>query len=134
MLLKEYGEDFCKERVVGCQGHFRSDANKKSKTLPEDMPEIFNKICEKLCKSTTTASQYNLLKAQLEEMAKKQPTLQSWIKWWDARCSHILPLLGGRTPWCKSKRNRKCRLETIQHIKIGTCCQAGCSFYDATGK
>ena len=41
-------EDFCKARVVGCQWHFRSDPNKKSKKLPEDMHEIFNKICEKL--------------------------------------------------------------------------------------
>ena len=64
-----YGEDFCKEGVVGCQWHFRSDVNKKSKKLPEDMGEIFNKICKELCKSTTTTSQYNLLKAQLEEMA-----------------------------------------------------------------
>ena len=39
---------------------------KKSKKLPDDMHEIFNKICEKLCNSTTTTSQYNLLKAQLE--------------------------------------------------------------------
>ena len=60
-----YGEDFYKERVVGYQWYFRSDTNKKLKKLPEDMHEIFNKICEKLCKSTT-ASQYNLLKAQLE--------------------------------------------------------------------
>ena len=50
-------------------------------------------------KSTTTASQYNLLKAQLEEIAKKQPTLQPWIKWWDARHSHICtPFRGAGLP------------------------------------
>ena len=52
------------------------------------MGEIFNKICEKLCKSITAISQYNLLKAELKEMTKKKPTLQPWIKWWDARCAH----------------------------------------------
>ena len=28
-----YGEDFCKERVVGCQWHFRSDVKKKIKEI-----------------------------------------------------------------------------------------------------
>ena len=32
-------------------------------------------------------------------MAKKQPTLQPWIKWWDARCSNIFaPLWGAGLP------------------------------------
>ena len=77
-----YGEDFCKTRVAGCQWHFRSDATKKSRILPEDMREIFNKTCEKLCKSTTTLSHYSLLKGQLEELAKKHLTLHPWIQWW----------------------------------------------------
>ena len=37
-----YREDFCKERLVGCQWHFRSNADKKSKKLPDDMHEINN--------------------------------------------------------------------------------------------
>ena len=84
-----YGEEFAKTRVVGCQWHFRSDATKKSRNLPEDMQDIFNKTCEKLCKSTITTSQYNVLKGQLEELAKKHPALEPWIKWWDACRSHI---------------------------------------------
>ena len=59
------------------------------------MQDIFNKTCEKLCKSTTT-SQYNLLKGQLEELAKKHPTLNLWIQWWHVHRSHIfVPFRGG---------------------------------------
>ena len=72
-----------KKRAVGCQWHFRSNSTKKSRILPEDVMDIFNQTCEKLCKSTTT-SQYNLLKGQLEELAKKHPTLDPWIQWWYA--------------------------------------------------
>ena len=66
-----YGEEFAKARVVGCQWHFRSNATKKARSMPEDMQDIFNKTCKKRCKLTTTTSQYNLLKRQLEELAKE---------------------------------------------------------------
>ena len=63
------------------------------------MREIFDKTCEKLCKSTTTTSQYNLLKGQLEELATKHPTLHPWIQWWHAHQSHIFaPFRGGGLP------------------------------------
>ena len=91
-----YGEEFAKARVVVCQWHFRRNATKKARSMPEDMQDIFNKTCEKLCKSTTTTSQYNLLKEQLEELAKKHTTLNPWIQWWHVCRSHIFaPFRGG---------------------------------------
>ena len=92
-----YGDNFT--RIVGCQWHFRSDATKKAMRLPADMKDVFTQICEKLCKSTTTASQYNLLKGQLDQLAKNQPILEPWIKWWDARKAHIFaPFRGAGLP------------------------------------
>ena len=88
--LKEvYGKDFVKNHVFGCQWHFLSDAEKKARNIPDQkMREKFLDICKKLT-TATTVSKYNILKSQLDEMAKIYPTLQPWIKWWDARRSHI---------------------------------------------
>ena len=74
--LKEvYGEEFVKNRVFGCQWHFMSDAGKKANTIPDDqMKEKFLDICKKLC-TATTVSKYNILKVQLEEIAKIYTTL-----------------------------------------------------------
>ena len=94
-----YGEDFCKERVVGCQWHFLSDVKKKANLLPEASKEHFTAICRKLCNSTTGVSQYNLLKGRLEGIAKKCDTLVPWIKWLDVRRSHIFaPFRGAGLP------------------------------------
>ena len=88
--LKEvYGEDFVKNKVFGCQWHFMSDSEKKANTIPDDrMKEKFLDICKKLC-TATTVSKYNILKVQLEEIARIYTTLQPGIKWWHTRCSHI---------------------------------------------
>ena len=66
-----YGVDFYKKRVVGCLWHFLIDVKKKANLLPEDSKEHFTAISRKLCNSTTSVSQYNLLKGRLEEIAKK---------------------------------------------------------------
>ena len=84
-----YGEEFAKARVVGCKWHFRKNATMKARPMPEDIQDIFNKTCKKLCKSTTITNQYNLLKGELEELAKKHPTLNPWIQWWHVHRSHI---------------------------------------------
>ena len=88
--LKEvYGKDFVKNHVFSCQWHFMSDTEKKAKNIPDQkMREKFLDICKKLT-TAATDSKYNIMKSQLDEMAKIYPTLHPWIKWWDARRSHI---------------------------------------------
>ena len=88
--LKEvYGEDFVKDRVFGCQWHFKNDLNNKASitldvTLKNKFLETFHRLCE-----ATTVSKYNILKAMLDEMAKLYPDPKPWIAWWHARTSHI---------------------------------------------
>ena len=66
-----------------------SDMEKKSNNIHDQkMREKFLDICKKLT-TATTVSKYNILKSQLDEMAKIYPILQPLIKWWDARRSHI---------------------------------------------
>ena len=61
--------------------------------------EKFSKVCKKMAHSCTTVSRYNLLKGQLEEVAKLHPEITSWIEWWHARCSHIFtPFRGDGLP------------------------------------
>ena len=58
MLLKKFMEKiFTKKGWWDASGTLGVTQTKKSKKLPEDMHEIFNKICEKLCKSTTCSTE-----------------------------------------------------------------------------
>ena len=75
-----YGEEFCKQRVCGCQFHFKQQVQKKKHEVPEDMREEFIDTCNQLCK-VTTVSKYNILKGKLEEMAARVPQLYTWIDW-----------------------------------------------------
>ena len=88
--LKEvYGEEFVKDRVYGCQWHFKNDVqNKSAKISDPALKQKFIDTCNKLCE-VTTVSKYNILKSMLDEMAKLYPDLKPWIAWWHSRHSHI---------------------------------------------
>ena len=77
-----YGEDFCRDRVRGCQFHFKQQVQKRKHEVPEDHGDEFIKICNELCVITTVA-RYKILKSRLEEMACTTPSLRTWIDWWD---------------------------------------------------
>ena len=76
----EYGTDFTKERVVGCQWHFKNDMTWKSWQVGPDMRELFTRLCKNLCTATTVVK-YNVIKSQLDEIAKVYPSIESWIDW-----------------------------------------------------
>ena len=84
----EYGNEFTKERVVGCQWHFKNDMTQKSWQMGPDMRELFTRLCKNLCTATTVAK-YNVIKSQLDEIAKVYPTIDSWIDWWHAHVESI---------------------------------------------
>ena len=71
------------------------------------MRDEFIQICANLC-TVTTVSQYEKLKAQMDDMARIYP-LKKWIKWWHARHSHIfLPFCGSGIPMVNlSKQGNK---------------------------
>ena len=93
-----YGEDFCRDRVRGCQFHFKQQVQKKKHEVPEDHRDEFIKICNELCVITTVA-RYKILKGRLEEMACTTPSLWTWIDWWYVRRSHIFgPFRHGGLP------------------------------------
>ena len=94
----EYGTDFTKERVVGCQWHFKNDMTWKSWQVGPDMRELFTRLCKNLCTATTVAK-YNVIKSQLDEIAKVYPTIESWIDWWHECRKHIFgPFHGAGLP------------------------------------
>ena len=99
-----YGEEFYKQRVCGCQIHFKQQVQKKKHEVPENMREEFIDTCNQLCK-VTTVLKYDILKGKLEEMAARVPQPYTWIEWWHDRRSHIFgPYRGGGLP----VRTRKC--------------------------
>ena len=95
-----YGEEFCRDQVRGCQFHFKQQVQKQKHQIPEESRDQFIQICNKLCLVTTVA-RYEILKGKLEEMARRTPSLWSWVEWWDIRKAHIFgPLHHGSLPGC----------------------------------
>ena len=94
----EYGSDFTKERVVGCQWHFKNDMTRKPCQVGPDMRELFTRLCKNLCTATTVVK-YNVIKSQIDEIAKMYPGIESWIDWWHKRRKHIFgPFHGAGLP------------------------------------
>ena len=94
-----YGDDFCKDRVCGCQFHFKQQIQKKKNEVGM-LRETFIETCKQLC-TVTTVAKYKILKGRLEEMAETVPTLYSWIEWWDDRRAQIFgPYRGGGLLGC----------------------------------
>ena len=98
VIEMEYGNEFTKERVVGCQWHFKNDMTWKSLQVGPDMKELFTRLCKNLC-TVTTVAKYNVIKSQLDEIAKVYPTIDSWIDWWHGCRKHIFgPFCGAGLP------------------------------------
>ena len=68
-----YGEEFCKQRVRGCQFHFKQQVQKKKHEVPEDTREEFIDNCNHLCK-VTTVSKYKILKVKIRRNGSKSIT------------------------------------------------------------
>ena len=83
-----YGEEFCRDWVRGCQFHFKQQEQKQKHQILEESRDQFIQICNQLCLVTTVA-RHEILKGKLEEMARRTPSLWSWIEWWDIRKAHI---------------------------------------------
>ena len=96
-IKKVYGEEFCAERVRGCQFHFKNSVNQRSNKIMLEDQATFKQICKKLCEATTVAI-YHVLKGRLDDMANKYEFLEPWIDWWHQRRSHFWPLQRRWTP------------------------------------
>ena len=75
-----YGEEFCRDQVRGCQFHFKKQVQKRKHQIPEENRDKFIQICNQLCLETTV-ERYEILKGKLKEMARRTPSLWSWIDW-----------------------------------------------------
>ena len=53
----------------------------KSQQVGPDMRELFTRLNKNLCTATTVAK-YNVIKSQVDEIAKVYPAIDSWIDWW----------------------------------------------------
>ena len=60
----------------------------KSWQVGPDMRELFTRLCKNLCTATTVAK-YNVIKSQVDEIAKVYPAIDSWIDWWHKHRKHI---------------------------------------------
>ena len=116
-----YGEEFCKQRVCGCQFHFKQQVQKKKHEVPEDMREEFINTCNQL-RIVTTVSKYNILKGKLEEMAATVPQLHTWIKWWHDRRSHIFgPYRGGGLLGCNLSEQGNAKWQPTSTCSMQRC-------------
>ena len=62
------------------------------------MRDLFTRLCKNLCTATTVAK-YNVIKNQVDEIAKVYPAIDSWIDWWHKHRKHIFgPFCGAGLP------------------------------------
>ena len=83
-----FGQQYCDDKVVGCQLHYKKNVHLKSHRIPESYKAEFVYNCFKLC-SAVTVSKYNEVKTCLDEFAQQFPEIQAWLNWWDARKYHV---------------------------------------------
>ena len=63
-----------------------------------DMRDLFTNLCKNLCTATTVVK-YNVIKSQLDEIAKVYPGIESWIDWWHEQRKHMFgPFHGAGLP------------------------------------
>ena len=93
-----YGDDFCKNRVKGCQWHFKSDKTKHANKVGVNRRPRFEAICNEMCTVTTVAG-FNGLMVELKTIAEEYPELKPFVEYWDRRKSHVFgPYRGGGIP------------------------------------
>ena len=93
-----YGDDFCKNRVKGCQWHFKSDKTKHTNKVGVNRRLRFEAICNEMCTVMTVAG-FNGLMVELKTIAEEYPELKPFVEYWDRRKSHVFgPYRGGGIP------------------------------------
>ena len=97
-IRKVYGDGFCKERVKGCQWHFKSDVRKHAVKVIEKRRERLEEVCHEMC-DVTTVKGFNMLLTELKGFAVVFPELKGFVEYWEHRKSHIFaPFRGGGIP------------------------------------
>ena len=97
-IREVYGDDFCKNRVKGCQWHFKSDKTKHANKVGVNRRPRFEAICNKMCMVMTVAG-FNGLMVELKTIAEEYPELKPFVEYWDRRKSHVFgPYRGGGIP------------------------------------
>ena len=87
-VREAFGVEFCMQKVVSCQLHFKKDVIKHSNKIPECYRAEFRSVCYQMCCAATVAK-YNELKALLDEFAGMFSNLRHWLDWWHARKYHV---------------------------------------------
>ena len=87
-ICEVYGDKFCKERVKGCQWHFKCDIHKQAQKVGVDKRDWFEEICNEMCCIMTVAG-FNMLMAKLKKIAEEYPELQGFVAYWEPWKSHI---------------------------------------------
>ena len=98
MIHEVYGDGFCRERVKGCQWHFKSDVRKHAVKVSEKRRERFEEVCHEMC-GVTTVKRFNILLAELKVFAVNFPELKGFVEYWEQCKSHVFsPFRGGGIP------------------------------------
>ena len=95
-----YGAEFTRERVKGCQWHYKYNLLHRVNQVGPDMRDLFHGLCKKICE-VTTVTEYELIKGRLDQIAKAYPEVAKWIDWWHTRRYHIFtPFRFAGLPGC----------------------------------
>ena len=97
-IREVYGEEFVRQRVKGCQWHFKSDVRKHINKVGQCHRQRFQEICDEMCRVTTVAAFKELI-TELKQIADLYPDLHPFVKYWDLRKTHVFaPFRGGGLP------------------------------------
>ena len=97
-IREVYGDEFCKNRVKGCQWHFKSNARRHAQKVSANSREEFLKLCWDLCEAETVDG-FNKTMAEVKRFAEEFPELEGFVMYWDLRKSHVFPpFRGGGIP------------------------------------
>ena len=91
-LHEVFGFDFL-ERISTCQWHFKRCAWRQLIHVREDDRATFRDTVNKIC-AATTALEYELLAATMDEICKRNKIMR-WWNWWKVRRFHLVPALRG---------------------------------------
>lgn len=87
-VKEAFGEEYCMEKVVSCQLHYKKDVHRHAAKITESYRKQFISTCFKMC-SAATVAKYNEHKKMLDEFAEIFPNLKHWVNWWDVRKYHV---------------------------------------------
>ena len=97
-IREVYGEEFVRQRVKGCQWHFKSNVRKHINKVGQCHRQRFQEICDEMCRVTTVAAFKELI-TELKQIADLYPDLHPFVKYWELRKTHVFaPFRGGGLP------------------------------------